>query len=64
MKLNLKKPLIVFDLETTGLDMVQVDTWCSCHLEKKFLFRRKSKAVNNVHDSNNSSTVSNLRIVA
>ena len=23
MKLNLKKPLIVFDLETTGLDMVK-----------------------------------------
>ena len=23
MKLNLKKPLVVFDLETTGLDMVK-----------------------------------------
>ena len=23
MKLNLKKPLIVFDLETTGLDLVK-----------------------------------------
>lgn len=23
MKLNLKKPLIVFDLETTGLDMIR-----------------------------------------
>lgn len=30
---------------------------------EKFLFRRKSKAVKNVHDSSNSSTVSNLRIV-
>ena len=37
MKLNLTKPLVIFDLETTGLDMVkdrviQLSYISSCHI--------------------------------